>query len=83
MAGQNEVVELWPGLAKGSAEVWVERSTTPGVLDRAVSNIHNPTLMVYLPEPGKGTGAALIIAAGGVCLEVPVGAREGLEVYGG
>lgn len=65
LAGEKEVVALWPLLPAGSAEVWVERSTTPGVLDRAVSNIHNPTLTVYLPEPGKATGAALIIAAGG------------------
>jgi endo-1,4-beta-xylanase len=65
LAGEKEVVALWPALPQGPAEVWVERSTTPGELDRAVSNIHNPTLTVYLPERGKATGAAMIIAAGG------------------
>lgn len=30
-----------------------------------VSNIHNPSLTPFLPEPGKETGAAVVIAPGG------------------
>jgi endo-1,4-beta-xylanase len=30
-----------------------------------LSNIHNPSLLVYLPPKGKATGAAMIVAPGG------------------
>ena len=30
-----------------------------------VSNIHNPSLIIYLPSKDKATGAAMIIAPGG------------------
>src|SRR5882724_316131 len=66
--GAPEVVNLWPGVAPGSPagvqqEVWVERGK--GSVDRAVSNVHEPTLTVYLPASEIATGAAVVIAPGG------------------
>ena len=63
-AGAPSVVNLWPDLKAGDAqEVWVERGK--GTVDRAVSNIHQPTLTVYLPEAARANGAAVVIAPGG------------------
>jgi endo-1,4-beta-xylanase len=64
-------VPLWEHGAPGS-----EGQTTPevvkdlteanhGVVTRQVSNVHNPSLIVYLPPKDKATGAAVIIAPGG------------------
>ena len=63
-------VPLWPHGAPGSegqtsAEVVKDVSGNSGVLSRQVSNIHNPTLIVYLPPKDKATGAAVVIAPGG------------------
>ncbi|MGK0238268.1 MAG: acetyl esterase/lipase [Candidatus Pelagisphaera sp.] len=43
------------------------------------TNIHNPSLLAYLPEPEKATGAAVIIAPGGGHMFLTMG-REGVEV---
>src|SRR5437762_7852899 len=57
-------VNLWPDVAPGAQqEVWVERGK--GTVDRAVSNVHQPTLTVYLPAKEVATGAAVVIAPGG------------------
>ncbi|MCA9190275.1 MAG: alpha/beta hydrolase [Planctomycetales bacterium] len=62
---QKEVT-LWengvPGAAVGLGDESV-RITESG--ERVVSNVHSPTLTIYLPETGKGNGSALIIAPGG------------------
>jgi acetyl esterase/lipase len=60
---------LWANGAPGSegqtsAEV-VKDLSGNGVLTRQVSNIHNPSLIVYLPPKEKATGAAVVIAPGG------------------
>ena len=63
-AAPPEVIKLWPGApANGSEEVWVERGK--GIVDRAVSNVSQPTLTVYLPAKEKANGAAVVIAPGG------------------
>lgn len=69
-AGNGEVVvPLWAGGAPGS-EGMTERKevitqpSKPGD-SLKVSNIHNPSLTVYLPSKEKATGAAMIIAPGG------------------
>jgi len=57
-------VNLWPDVPPGAQpEVWVERGK--GTVDRAVSNVHQPTLTVYLPAKEVATGAAVVIAPGG------------------
>lgn len=53
---------LWPGGAPGSEK----RAGEPEKLEgENVSNVHNPSLTPYLPEPGKATGTAVILCPGG------------------
>ena len=65
----GDVLPLWPGGAPGSEgmagrkEVLTEPAKPGDSLK--VSNIHNPSLIVYLPPKQKATGAAMIIAPGG------------------
>jgi endo-1,4-beta-xylanase len=64
-AGQDEI-SLWPlgapGSPKNAPEVSV-RDEAGG--EQVLTNIHNPTLTVYLPSTENATGAALIVAPGG------------------
>jgi acetyl esterase/lipase len=69
VAGQAPVVRLWPSGAPGSEgqtskEVITQREE-PGLSFPVVSNIHNPSITVYLPDKKKATGAAVIILPGG------------------
>ena len=62
------IVQIWPGVAPGSEgktapERWVEGSR-PDAMHR-VTDIHNPSLTIYLPAKAKSTGAAIVIAPGG------------------
>jgi acetyl esterase/lipase len=62
------VVKIWPGVAPGSEgktapERWIEGGS-PDAFHR-VTDIHVPTLTVYLPAKENSTGAAVIIAPGG------------------
>lgn len=61
-----EELRLWPGKAPGS-ESWTipETVTTSANGDRVISNVSDPTLAVFLPEPGRATGTAIVIAPGG------------------
>jgi acetyl esterase/lipase len=55
-------VPLWPNGAPGSES----RRQEPEVArDYWVKNIHDPSLTVYLPEPAKATGAAVVVVPGG------------------
>jgi acetyl esterase/lipase len=61
-------VYLWPNGAPGSEgktapERWIEGST-PDQLHR-ITDIHNPSITVYLPLKDKAAGSACIIAPGG------------------
>ena len=56
------IVPLWPAGAPGSAARQAEPEKIVGA---NVSNIHHPTLTVYLPPAGKATGTALIVVPGG------------------
>jgi acetyl esterase/lipase len=62
----QESILLWPDGAPGS-----EGKTTPEVVEiskngeETVTNIHKPSITVYLPEKGKSNGAAVIVAPGG------------------
>ena len=60
---------VWSGVAPGSEgrnekETWEERGKN-GVINRAVRQVHAPTISVYLPETAKNTGVAVLIAPGG------------------
>ncbi|MFL6619024.1 MAG: alpha/beta hydrolase [Povalibacter sp.] len=62
------MIKIWPGEAPGSEgksspERWVD-GATPDEFHR-VTNIHVPTLTVYLPPTQKANGQAVIIAPGG------------------
>ena len=61
-AGDPPVIPLWengpPGFEgrKGEAEV-IDKGT--------ITNIHYPTLTVFLPEPERATGVGVVVAPGG------------------
>ncbi len=61
-------IKLWANGAPGSEgktdpERWIEGGT-PDAFHR-VTDIHNPSVTVFLPPKGKANGAAFIIAPGG------------------
>jgi acetyl esterase/lipase len=62
----NPVIPLWPEGAPGSpdnAAQEIVRLTEAG--EHIVSNVHSPSITVYVPSPGKATGAAVIVVPGG------------------
>lgn len=61
-ADPRPAVPLWPNGAPGSA---ARRAEPEKVAGSNVSNIHQPSLLVYLPSKDTATGAAVIIAPGG------------------
>ena len=66
---QGPTVMLWPdGPAPGSegktaSERWIARGT-PDKFHR-VTDVHKPSIAVYLPPKDKATGAAFVVAPGG------------------
>lgn len=68
-AQEQPEVPLWSSGAPGSQsrkaekEKWTPATQPGGSLH--VSNIHNPSLTLYLPAKDKATGAAIIVAPGG------------------
>ena len=60
-AGQPTVV-LWPNGAPGSEARKDEPET---IKAETVLNVHNPSLVVFLPPNGTGTGVGMIVAPGG------------------
>ncbi len=66
-AGRPEI-PLWPHGAPGSEGQTSKEVVEPPAAGRdfiRVTNVHNPTLTVYLPAPGTANGAAIIVAPGG------------------
>jgi acetyl esterase/lipase len=61
-AENRAVVPLWPNGAPGSE---ARKSEPEKVTASNVSNIHHPSLTVYLPKKEKANGAAVIVAPGG------------------
>ena len=61
-AVDRPVVPLWPNGAPGSEQ---RRHEPEKIAGTSVSNIHHPSLIVYLPAKEKATGAAVIVAPGG------------------
>lgn len=74
-------LDLWRGPPPGGEKVSVkqtvvERSTTPGLRDRALTGITRPTLTIYPAE--KPDGSVVLILPGGAYLRVVVD-KEGEE----
>jgi acetyl esterase/lipase len=63
-AQQQEII-LWPNGAPGSEGKTSKEKIRVVDGDQVVTNIHNPSITVYLPAKEKATGAAVIIAPGG------------------
>lgn len=68
-AKNGDVLPLWPHGAPGSEAMTdrkevVTQPAKPGD-SLKVSNIHNPSLILYFPPKEKATGAAMIVAPGG------------------
>jgi len=60
----QQVVYLWPDGAPGSEAFRGEKEKPAGAGDQErVTNVHNPSLSVYLPENGNGTG--IVVCPGG------------------
>ncbi len=65
-ATEPAVIPLWPGDAPGSeARTGPEKVRITDSGEHVVSGVHQPNLTVYLPAPGKGNGAAVIVCPGG------------------
>jgi acetyl esterase/lipase len=72
---QSNAIPLYgPRHAVGPAEQWEKAGQT-----RMVRNVTEPTLTRFLPDPGKATGAAVIVAPGGGFLTLVIDI-EGYEV---
>jgi len=65
-APSPQVIPLWSGDAPGSeGKTGDEKVRLSEGGDHIVSNIHRPSITVYLPSPDKATGAAVLICPGG------------------
>jgi acetyl esterase/lipase len=77
---QSQEIRLWSGKAPGSESWSVSESVTASPSgDRTVSNVSDPTLTVFLPDPANATGAAIVIAPGGA-LRLLAFDNEGVKV---
>ena len=59
-------IKIWPGKAPGS-ENWAqpEQAIQSPTGDKSIINVSDPTLTIYLPDPAKSTGAAVVVCPGG------------------
>ena len=71
-----EVIPLWQNGAPGFE---ARRDEPEQAKDWWVKNIHNPSLTVFRPPPGKANGCALVVAPGGGFREL-VFTAEGKQV---
>jgi acetyl esterase/lipase len=62
LASAQQVIPLWD---KGAPGFESRRDEPEQHQEWWFKNIHNPSLTVFLPPPGKSNGTAVIIAAGG------------------
>lgn len=81
-ADTHQVIALWPkgapGLAAGGTPE-VVRLTESG--EHIISNVHSPSITVYLPSSETATGAAVIVVPGGGHAELWMD-HEGYNVAG-
>lgn len=65
-AAEPLVLPLWPDVPPGSeGQTGEEKVRITDGGEHVVSGIHRPTLTVYLPDPAKATGAAVVVCPGG------------------
>lgn len=61
-ADEPRVIPLWEAGAPG----FENRRNEPEIVEKgSITNIHFPTLTVFLPEPARATGVGVIVAPGG------------------
>jgi len=67
LAADHQVIPLYPGAAPGSENWnWPETSTVgPNDTILRIGNITKPALTVYLPDPAKANGTAMVVCPGG------------------
>src|SRR5580704_15143674 len=66
VAAEPQVVYLWPNGAPGSeGKTGEEKVVVQAAGDHVISNVHRPSITVYLPSKETATGAAVVIAPGG------------------
>jgi len=65
LAQNGREIRLWPGGAPGSEDWSVPETITGSDGNRVISNVSDPTLAVFLPNPAVANGAAVIVAPGG------------------
>ena len=75
-ADERAVVALWPNGAPGSEARLNEPEKKNG---NSVSNIHHPSLTLYLPPKGQATGCGVIVTPGGGHRNL-VMSKEGYEI---
>ena len=62
----QQEISLWPNGAPGSeGKTGKEKVRISAEGDHIISNIHNPSITLYIPGKEKATGTAIIIAPGG------------------
>ncbi|HET7101229.1 MAG TPA: alpha/beta hydrolase [Terriglobia bacterium] len=77
-SAQQQVVNIWPGVAPGS-EKWTqkEKTITDTPVGTVIFSVVTPTLTAFLPEKTKATGTGVIIAPGGAFVALAID----LEAY--
>ena len=58
----RQTVPLWPGGAPGSE---ARRDEPEEIQGETIRNVHNPSIVVFLPRKEISTGASLVLAPGG------------------
>lgn len=66
VAQAPQEIRLWPGQAPGS-ENWIvpEATTTSPTGGRTITNVSDPAVTVFLPDPERATGTLVVVAPGG------------------
>ena len=73
-------IQLWPQGAPGSERWSIPQSVTSSPSgERVITNVSDPSLTVFLPDPKIATGAAAVIAPGGA-LRLLAFDNEGVKV---
>ncbi len=74
------VIPVWPGVPPGSeGKTGEEHTRLSPEGEHIVSNVHRPSLTVYLPPAGPATGAGVVICPGGAHRELWMD-HEGYDV---